>query len=263
MASFAIATIGTTLNAVTTSGTVTALTLPTNASIVSGRRPRFAMLGTNVFLVNAPTQNLWIDRDQAVRPMGLQPPAHAPVLTAVAVGTLSGTFKVKCTFLIRNLISNQVLIESPFGPASEASATLSTQWLKANGLPISRDTEVNGRRLYRTATGPGAVYYPWIDVDGNTQTDVQDDLADASLSLAAAPTTLGNPPGTSGSRMLLIASWRGRLWGVDGDNPDEVVYTEAESFSQWSNNRLVIPTKGYDARGVTGFAPRKIGRAHV
>lgn len=267
MANYALVQIGTTLNVMSTAGAVTALTLPTGTTLSTNvtRRPRFAILGANTFLTNSPTRNLWIDRDRNVIPMNLQPPTAAPVLTAVAGGTLSGTFQVKTTFLLRDITTGQVVIESPFGPTSETSATLSTQWLRANGIPLSFDTtaEISNkyridRRLYRTTTGPGTAFFPWVDVDGNTQTQIQDDLSDAALDNVAAPTTLGNPPGTVGSsRLVLLASWRGRLWGVDSEALDDVVYTEEGSFGQWSNNRFTIPPKGFDSRGVTGFAARR------
>jgi len=275
VANYSLSQIGTTLNSVLSggAGTVAALTLPSNVTLstVATRRPRFALLGSNAFLVNSPTRNLWIDRDRNVMPMNLQPPIVAPVLTAVAGGSLSGTFQVKTTFLLRDVLTGEVVIESPFGPVSATSATLATQYLKANGLPLSKDPVAAtssdfqianryriDRRLYRTTTGPGVPFFPWIDVEGNTQTAVQDDLSDAALDNVAAPTALGNPPGTVGSsRLVLLVSWRGRLWGVDSEKLDDVVFSEEGLFSQWASNRFTIPPKGFDARGVTGFAPRR------
>lgn len=259
MASFYIAQAGTTLIAVQTNGTIATLTLPSGVSFVATRRPSFATLGRQTVLTNSPTRNLWIDTDRNVRVMNLNPPNTAPVLTAVGTGALSGTFQVKTTFLVIDPDSGELLQESPFGPTSTASAVLASNLLRANGIPISQDSQVNARRLYRTTTGPGTTFYPWLDVEGNTITDVRDDLPDSGLSLVAAPTDLGNPPGAVGSsRLEFVTSWRGRLWGKDGEKPDDVVFSGEGKFYAWSAvNRLTIPPKGKDLRGVTAFAPRR------
>ena len=107
MANYYLVQIGTTLNSVQSDGTVTALTLPTNVTLSTAatRRPRFAVLGSNTFLALSPTRNIWIDRDRNVNVMNLVPPITAPVLTAVAGGSLSGSFQVKTTFLVRKILT--------------------------------------------------------------------------------------------------------------------------------------------------------------
>ena len=81
---------------------------------------------------------------------------------------------------------------------------------------------------------------------------MSDDQTDASLSLVAAP-TLGSVP-----NLALVASWRGRLWGVDRAKVDYVSYTEAGLQYSWPNtNLLPIGRQGSDLRGVTALIARR------
>ena len=106
--------------------------------------------------------------------------------------------------------------------------------------------------MYRTSAG-GTTYFPWIDVDGNTQTQsVSDDQTDASLSLVAAP-TLGTCP-----NLGLVANWRGRLWGVDRADVDYARFSEAGLMYAWPNtNSILVGRAGSDGRGITAFLARR------
>jgi hypothetical protein len=263
---YVLAQAGTTLVVVQTDGTVVALTLPTGVVLRTDRRPRMAVLNRNTIIVGSPTRNLWVDENRVVRPATLQPPNTAPTLTATGSGALSGTFRVRVSYLIVDADGN-VLVESPLGPISAASPTLSSQILHVAGIPISPDPEVNARRLYRTATGPGEAFFEWVDLDGNTQTSLDDDLVDAGLPSIAAPTDLGSPEGTTASsRLELLVEWGGRLWAKGSTQIDELIFSGDGKFYAWSAaNMIPIPPRGRDALGIQALIPRRdeLGVARV
>lgn len=252
---------GTTIQRMTTSGTLTTLTLPTNVTVDSSRRLRMATLGNQTVLVNSPNENISVDRFGTVRVLCPRPPVAAPILSTAASGTLDGTFKVKETFIVRDEFGN-IVAESDFGPESAASATLTDQFLVASNLGISSQS-ISARREYRTTTGPGSTYFHWIDVEGNTVSSVQDDLSDAALGLVAAPTDLGHPP-----RFELIVPWKDRLFAKGIDDIDTLYQSGIGKVYAWPvSRRIAIPSKGSDTQGITGFIPRRdelgVGRANA
>lgn len=249
---------GSSLQMMDTSGTLTTLTLPTGVSINSTLTPRFAVFGQYAVMVNSCSRPLLVDGQGIVRVLSPRPPGTIPILTGQAGGALTGTFTVKQTFRITDTFGN-IIAESDYGPPSAATA-IAAQYLKAASLDLSTDA-VTSTQLYRTTTN-GTVFFPWIAVDGNTQTSVQDDLADAGLGLIAAP-TLGAAPD-----LTLVVEWRGRLWGVDRKAIDYARYTETGVMYAWpASNSLPVPRLGADARGVTAFIPRRdalgIGRRNA
>jgi hypothetical protein len=111
-----------------------------------------------------------------------------------------------------------------------------------------------GRRIYRTATGPGTEFFPWVDIDGNVVTTVQNDMSDASIGLVSAP-VLGDVPD-----LYLMAEFRQRLWGVSRLGKDEVRYTESDRNYAWGAlNKIPIPRIGQDDRGVIQIMARREG----
>lgn len=250
-----IASFGSALKKVSTSGGVTAITLPTGVTLDTAKTARMAVLERNVVVVNQPLRGLFIDPDANCYPMGLIPPMTAPTVSAGAAGTLSGTFRVKFSFAIKDSSGN-VLSESPLSPAS-AQVTVSSQKVTAK-FEASRDTQVTHRRLYRTVTN-GSVYFPWFDVEGNTLTQASDDLSDTLLDDIEAPTELGAPPGTMpGTYLMLIAEWKGRLWGVGNIDVDTLLFSGAGSIYAWpADYTLDISPIGADQYGITGLIPRR------
>lgn len=250
MAGFYLAQGGTTLSIITPAGAVTNLTLPTGITLDANRRLRGAVLGNQVVLVNSPSENLMIDREGTVRILVPRPPSTAFTLGTASGGTLSGTFNGKFTYIVKDLAGN-LISESEFSPVS-GNASPSTQHLAVTLLETSNQT-VSGRRLYRTATGPGAAYFQWLDIEGNTQTAVNDDLADAGLSTIAAPTDLGNPP-----KFTHIVAWGGRLWGRTDEAIDTLHASGIGKAYGWpSSLRYPIPPTNKDQTGITGFIPRR------
>lgn len=249
---------GSALQLVDDTGVVSTLTLPTGVTLRDSVPPRWAVYGRYVVLTNTPSQPLTIDANGTVRLLTPRPPRLAPVLSGVTAGSLSGTYRSKMTNVIFDDYGN-VVAESDFSPIS-SSVTIASKFLRASNLDISQDS-ISGRRLYRTATD-GAVYFQWVDLDGNVLTTVEDDLSDAGLSLVAAP-TLGTPP-----RLTTIAEFRGRLFGTSDVNIDALRYTEAGLMYSWPTaNSLAIPGGGSDKFGVVALAPRRealgVGRRNM
>jgi len=245
---FTVIQAGGTLQLVATDGTILPLTLPSGIELRQDVPPRWAVYGRYVILVNTPTRPLTIDGTGTVRPLTPLPPRLAAVLDGAAGGTLSGTYRVLYTNIITDSVGN-VISESDYSPAGNP-ATITTQFLRASHLDVSPDP-VDARRLYRTTTN-GAVYFQWIDLNGNVLTTVQDDLPDAGLGETAGP-VLGTPP-----RLTLIAEFRDRLFGVGDLDVDTVVFTETGLMYAWNPlNTRVVPRVGSDTRGVTGLVARR------
>lgn len=251
-----IVSFGSSLYKMTTAGAPgTALTLPTNVTLNTGRVARMAVLGRTVVVVNQPLRGLAIDADGVVRPMGLLPPTSAPILSVGAAGSLSGTFRAKYSFAIKDSDGN-IVSESPLSPQS-STVTLTSDLLTAK-FEKSTESQVNCRRLYRTITN-GSTFFPWLDVDGNTITQISDDLSDTLLDDIAAPDELGPPPGTMpGTYLSLIAEWKGRLWGVGNIDVDTLRWSGANLLYAWPTDySLDISPIGADQFGITGLIPRR------
>lgn len=250
---------GSTLVMLNEAGAPTTLTLPTGVTLRTDVPPRWCQFNNYLVLVNTPSQPLTIDSTGKVRLLSPKAPRLAPVLSAVAGGTLTGSYTgVRYTYVVLDANFN-IISESDYSPASAVQA-VSAQFLKASGLDLSPD-DITLRRLYRP-TSNGAVLFQWIDLNGNVQTSIQDDLGDAGLSLFGAP-ILGTPP-----RLTQIAEFRQRLWGVSDRGIDHVQFTEAGVQYAWpSDNLVVIPQIGTDAVGVSALFARRealgVGRRNM
>lgn len=245
---FTVIQAGANLQFVDSAGTLSPLSLPSGIVLRQDVSPRWAVYGRFVVLVNTPTRPLTIDATGTVRPLTPLPPRLAAVLGGVSGGTLSGTFRVLYTNVIKDSVGT-VISESDYSPPGNA-ATIAAQALQAASLDLSPDP-VDARRTYRTTTN-GSVYFQWIDLDGNVLQTVQDDLADAGLGETAGP-ILGTPP-----RLTLLAEFRDRLFGVGDIDVDSVVYTETGLMYAWNPlNAITVPRVGSDTLGVTGLISRR------
>lgn len=230
-------------------GATVSLALPTGVTLDSTRPARFTTLGNYAIMVNSPSRPITIDANLNVRVLCPAPPTAAPTLATPASGALTGTYLARQTYIVRDAFG-ALIAESDFGPTTN-TATPAAQKLQLTGLGISPDT-ITGSRFYRTATG-GAVYFQWMDQDGNTQTSsIQDDLADAGLSTLSAP-LLGTPPD-----LQIVAEYKTRLFGISKAFPDQINYCEPARIYAWpSANVFQAPRAGSDSRGVTGFVRRR------
>jgi hypothetical protein len=237
-----------------TTGTATALTLPTGVTLATTRKPQFAVLNQWVAMVNSPSRNLVIDPEGTVRVMVPRPPISPPNV-AVGSGTgLTGAYLFKESFVVLGS-DGSLYMESALSPAS-TSVTAANQDLALSRLELSGDA-ISARRIYRTTAG-GTTYYKLMDVDGNTVTTGLTSVADASLTLLPAiPSVLAGPPGTlEGSRLKVITSWKNRLWAADDVNPDDLYYTEDGTVYQWPNRQPIYPI-GQESNGIVALAARK------
>jgi len=242
---------GSSLQLFNQNGTLSTLTLPTGVTLATDRKPRFAVYGAYTVMVNTPNVPLTIDSAGVVRVLCPQPPRQAIGLASGGVGTLTGSYRARQTFLIRDL-TGAVIAESDFSPLNTGAAfAASSNLINATPLNLSQDA-ISGSRLYRTTT-LGSTYFQWLDVDGNTLTvSDNDDASDAALSIIAAP-TLGTPP-----NMTLVASWRDRLWGVDRVDIDFLRCSEAAIPYAWSaTNTFKVGKVGSDKTGISGIIPRR------
>ncbi len=247
--SFTVIQAGSSLQLMDNDGALTTLTLPTGVTLRTDVLPRWELYGNYAILVNTPSPfPLTIDGRGTVRPLNPPPPTSAPVISDGSAGSLSGTYTVKYTFIIKDA-AGTLIAESDFSPTSN-SHTIVSKNLKVASLETS-PYQISARRIYRTTTN-GTTYFPWLDVEGNTITEVQDDLADAGLSLVAAP-TLGNPP-----RLVLLKEWRNLLWGVGDNAPDELLFSDAGAFFTFpADNALTVSGTGRDPFGIRCLMPRK------
>jgi hypothetical protein len=256
---FSIIQAGTSLQFLDSNQNLSTLTLPSNITLNSNIPPRFVIFGNYVTIVNTPNFPITVDTSGTVRPLTPKPPATAPILSVGTAGGLTGTYAgVRVTFVVKD-INGTVISESDFSPASP-SIVVTAQNILVTNIPTSLET-ISARRLYRPTT-LGTVLFPWLDVDGNTVTSVQDDLADAGLSLLPAP-LLGTPP-----RLTLIKEWRNLLWGVGDQDIDTLVFSRPEAFYSWPvTNNIPVPGSGKDKFGIRSLMPRRealgVGRRDI
>jgi len=248
--SYSLIQAGSSLQLMDADGDLTTLTLPTGVELSTAIPPRFAIINRYVVLVNTPSQALTIDGEGTVRPLSPAAPVLAPTVATGSAGSLSGTYSgIRYTYIIKDQAGN-VIAESGMSPES-GSVTVSSQKIAVSSIGISPDSQVTGRRIYRGTTN-GATLFKWFDLDGNVLTSFEDDLADASLPIVAAP-TVGSAP-----RLTLIKEWRNRLWGVSEDEKDSLRYAEPDAWWAWPvTNEIKVPILGDSSRGIIALMPRR------
>lgn len=253
---------GTKLYRLGRNGVLSELTLPPGVTLSDQVPPRFCYDDRKVVMVNSPSKPIVIDEQGTIWPLTLESPSDRPTLSGVTAGALTGAYRAKYTNVLTDESGN-ILSQSDYG-AESAQVSITSKKLRLSDLQLSSET-ISARRLYRTTTS-GAVYFQWMDLDGNVETSVEDDLSDAGLQLAAAP-TLGAAPD-----LMLVANHRGRLWGVPRLDGDAVRYAEAGARYAWpSDNRIEIPgggigSEGLSSRGIVSFLKRRealaVARGH-
>ena len=240
-------------------GTATALSLPTGVTLSTTRKPKFALLNQWVAMVNSPTRNLLIDPEGTVTPLTPQAPANMGRAVAGSGTGLTGAYMYAISFIVKNS-DGDLLAESPISPPSPA-VTVTNNDFTLTQLPLSTESHVTGRRIYRTLTGgASSVMFHLFDIDDNTTESINDNAADATLTLLPSlSSSLVSPPGTmAGIRLKNIIQWKSRFWGI-ADDPslsDTVYATETNKVYAWPNTVVAYPT-GQSSNGVIAFAARK------
>lgn len=109
--------------------------------------------------------------------VGLAAPSAASTIAAGAAGVLTGEYRVKVTFVIE--VDGVKTYESDPGDASSA-VTIASKKINVSALPLSTDSRVNARYIYRTTAG-GSKY--WYDgkVQDNTTTTYTTNVADSAV----------------------------------------------------------------------------------
>jgi len=258
---FALVQAGTAIKLVDPAGTVSTPSLPSGVTLSTGFTPRIVTAERGVIVANTPSQNLFYDPLlNTVRPFVPLPPTSAPILAAGAGTGLTGTsYTVWVSFLIKDPDTGAVLAESPLSPVSNAISP-ANQDLALTAIPVSAQSAVNARRIYRNASA-GTVKYWWADLDGNIATTFTGADSDASLALAGIAPTLGLPPGSApGDRLRLLTVWKKRLWGASSAyaSRDDILYSEAEPrIYAFGTDRLLASPRGEDEYGVIQYGARR------
>lgn len=238
-------------------GTATALTLPTGVTLSTTRKPRFAVLNQWVVMTNSPSRNLAIDPEGTVRVMVPRAPTHPPSVAAGSGTGLTGAYSFWQSFVVKNS-DDDLLMESALSPIS-ASITLANTDASLTDLARSLD-DISARRVYRSLAG-GELPYFLLDHEGNTGEALINGTADAVLELlpSLALTTNQAPPGSlPGMRLKQIVAWKSRLWGISDDPKlvDSIFISETNKIYAWPNSLVAYPT-GEDEQGIVAFAPRR------
>lgn len=138
-------------------------------------------------------------------------------------------FSYKITFV------NKQGFESNAGPQS-ADLTLSAGRadIALTDIPVSNDTQVIARKIYRTVAG-GSLWIFVDRVDDNTTTTYSDVIADTSLGNTSPPeagdVSLDHalPP-----QMGIIKFWRHTMFGAgDPSNPQSVFFSDVDEPEGW------------------------------
>jgi hypothetical protein len=255
-----LAQAGTTLKLIKSDGTVQSITLPAGVVIDGTRRAVIAVLNGVVYIVYSPSQTLWFDPGTlTLRNAHILPPISAPTLAAGSGTGLTGSYKVKVSFAVKD-DGGRIINESPLCAGDSGAFAASNNSLLVSNIPISPDANVNCRRIYRTVAG-GSAYFAMLDIADNATTSVDSSISDASLSLLPADPSIGNPPGAvPGTSLKNVIAWKNRLWGVpeQQDSRDQLIYTEDGIFYAWNpDNNLKIYPVGQDLFGITGLLSRR------
>ena len=183
------------------------LTLESETGTLRQTRMRHAILDRRVCIVNSPSHNFMMLQGDPVKRTPDQIVSMSPVapnqplrLSSSGSEGLTGTYKFKCSFLVKDE-KGRVVAESPL--SEEASIVVDGEAVVISSIPIADEPSINSRRIYRTLTG-GEKFFHLLDVDGNEAATITNSQSDESIALASTPDKLGNPPGSYGSSTCLL-----------------------------------------------------------
>lgn len=238
------------------SGVATEITMPAGVTMSATRASVMAVLDTNIVVCNGPSVNLRVDSSTlTATPLSLVEPPSVSTLSAGAAGVLTGDYSYKWTFA--QMDGATVISESPLaGPT--ATITVSGTKIHHASIPVSSAASCNARRAYRTTSG-GSTWFLAFTIADNTTATYDDNVPDASLSTTAAPTDLGNPPGTTtADRITQIIAWADRLWAIGTGDLDIAYYSGVGRCFAWNPTQSVVANPiGQDSTGLVAFLPRR------
>ncbi len=247
---------GTSLQRMSTDGTITTLPLPSGITISATRAMRTAILNRRLVIVRAPSKNLLFDpATLGLYPLTFTAPTVALTSAAGAVGLPSGTYRYRYTFARK--VAGVVVSESGMSPAS-TPLTVTSKAIDLSVIAASADATCNCRRIYRTLTD-GADYYNVADLNDNTTTTLTDTQADYDVQLLPALDIASNPPGAdSTDSFRIVTAWRSRIWASPTLYPDRVYFSESDQPCLWgASSFFSIKPEGLDQFGIIGFLDRR------
>ena len=143
-------------------------------------------------------------------------------------GDFTGVYKYKVAFVSKyGNLSNA-------GPASVAATGSSTDSFYLNNLPVSSDTQIVERRLYRTVAG-GSIYLFLDQIFDNVTTSYTDVIADGSLGSETPPQAADFSDDNSvPPKGWIVTTWKRTVFMAgDPQNPETLYFSEddePESF---------------------------------
>lgn len=137
-----------------------------------------------------------------VRKWGIAKPTTAPTAATGAAGALTGAYQYAVSYY--NSTSQHESTRSPISNTVNPSS----QRVGLSSIPVSADTQVDKKRLYRTTAGGGIFLF--LTEINNADTTYTDNAADSTLGSREAPEDNDPPPSFVG-----IEEWDGRIWGFE------------------------------------------------
>lgn len=177
------------------------------------------------------------------RKWGITAPGSVASLASGAAGVPNGTYSYYVTF--RNSTTGHE--SNPHTTAAEI--TVSSSKIELTSIPVSADSQVDERRVYRTTTG-GAIFFLLATIADNTTTVFSDNNADSALLTSEVPLDNDVP-----NEFLIMEEWDGRIWGAQKNSTSlEFSNTEfktpsgsgvpQESFSQDNRIEMFLEIRG-------------------
>lgn len=147
----------------------------------------------------------------------------APVVTASGVGTISGEYSYKVTYISKYGHSSNA------GPASVTVTASNNATLNLSKIPVSPDPQVLAREIYRTVAG-GSIHLFLARINDNVTTTYFDDAPDIALG-ASTPPQAGDfsddnsPPPRGG----IVKKWKNTVFiAGDPQNPSTLYFSDAD-----------------------------------
>lgn len=234
--------------AATSGGSPTALTLPTALS-ASHMINSFAAYQQWAFFTNNADTPLKIDQLLNVTRWGITAPAGAPTAAAGAAGNLNGQYAWVVTF-------GNASMESSPSPISN-TITLTNQQANLTAIPVSTDSQVTVRNIYRI----GGLFGTFLlvgTINDNTTTTFTDNVAD--LNITGQQLELHRDPPQS---FFSIAVHKDRVWGFGYTaQPSDLWYSNFAEPWGFDNTNGVIPV-GRNQNGDDAVMASSTGSALV
>ena len=182
---------------------------------------------------------------------GIAAPSTAPTLadSGVAGNPDAGSYYGVVTFV--NLETDN---ESNPSAASAVVTTGAARKISWSAIPVSVNSQVNARRLYRTLVGQTGEYYLVTTISDNTTTTYTDNALVEDLG-GQASYRHEVPPTTE--ELLSLEVWRERLWAVSATG---LYFSEEylpECFDETSYIQIA-PDDGHEMRAAKAFGDRLV-----